>query len=279
MGWRAAGQRRSARGEPGPAAGTEGGERMASLGERLRAARQHQGLTLAEAERATKIRQRYLEALEEEDYGALPPTVHTIGFLRCYASYLGLDVDAAVRAFYRETGIRESPDIQPEARPLRHGFYLGPQMVTGSIILVVLLGLGVYVWNQVQVFTSKSQPTATLVAGLPSQPPIGASLPPITAPVSTPGPGANFGGTNGVTVELRVVDRPTFLRVYEDEEKKFQGTVEPGQLLPVFRGAKEVYLQAGDAGSIEITLNGRKFPDRLGPRGVTMDRVLSAPGR
>src|SRR5262249_58347978 len=103
---------------------------MAGLGERLRAARQDQGLTLAEAERATKIRHRYLEALEEEDYGALPPTVHAVGFVRCYASHLGLDVDQAVRAFYRETGIRNQPDIQPEARPLRHGFYFGPQAVT-----------------------------------------------------------------------------------------------------------------------------------------------------
>jgi hypothetical protein len=62
-----------------------------SLPERLVAARERKGVDIYRAERDTKIRARYLEALEHGDYRELPGAVYTKGFLRNYALYLGLD--------------------------------------------------------------------------------------------------------------------------------------------------------------------------------------------
>src|SRR3712207_9493670 len=55
--------------------------------------RKQRGLTLDEAEQATKIRKRYLDGLEREDFGVLPDAVYARGFLKTYANYLGLDGD------------------------------------------------------------------------------------------------------------------------------------------------------------------------------------------
>lgn len=61
------------------------------IGATLRKARQDIGVTLDEVEYETKIRKRYLNALEREDYGDLPSAVYARGFLKTYANYLGLD--------------------------------------------------------------------------------------------------------------------------------------------------------------------------------------------
>ncbi|HLE16014.1 MAG TPA: RodZ domain-containing protein [Anaerolineales bacterium] len=62
-----------------------------TLGEQLRQARQERDLTLEQAARATHIRQNYLEALEAGELDRLPSRVQARGFLRAYASYLGLN--------------------------------------------------------------------------------------------------------------------------------------------------------------------------------------------
>jgi cytoskeletal protein RodZ len=62
-----------------------------TIGQDLRQARQGRDLTLDQAAQATHIRLRYLEAMEAGNFDALPSTAQARGFLRLYASYLGLD--------------------------------------------------------------------------------------------------------------------------------------------------------------------------------------------
>ena len=64
---------------------------MDELGSLLREAREAKELTLAEAQQATRINSRYLEALEDGRYDLLPTKVHVRGYLRNYAKYLELD--------------------------------------------------------------------------------------------------------------------------------------------------------------------------------------------
>lgn len=75
-----------------------------SLPDRLAAARERKGVDLFRAERDTKIRSRYLAALERGDYRELPGAVYTKGFLRNYAVYLGLDPEDVLRHWRRERG-------------------------------------------------------------------------------------------------------------------------------------------------------------------------------
>ncbi len=73
----------------------EGAAANLSISERLRAAREARGVDLFRVERDTKIRMKYLAAMEQGDFAELPADVYARGFLRNYASYLGLDPDEA----------------------------------------------------------------------------------------------------------------------------------------------------------------------------------------
>jgi hypothetical protein len=83
------------------------------VSERLRAARQAKGLDLFRVERDTKIRMRFLEAIEDARYGDLPGEVYARGFLRNYAAYLGLDPDDIEHQWRAESGQPE-PAAPPE---------------------------------------------------------------------------------------------------------------------------------------------------------------------
>jgi cytoskeletal protein RodZ len=83
-----------------------------SIGGALREARERQRLTLAECVERTRIRRKYLEALENEDFHQLPEAAYTRGFLRTYASALGVDSDRLVDA-YDEVAEAPSHDLGP----------------------------------------------------------------------------------------------------------------------------------------------------------------------
>ena len=81
------------------------------LGEVLREGRRRAGLEIVDVEQATKIRIKYLRALEAEEWDALPSPAYAKGFLRTYGKLLGLDADALVDEFRRqvETGYEDQP--------------------------------------------------------------------------------------------------------------------------------------------------------------------------
>jgi cytoskeleton protein RodZ len=83
------------------------------IGNSLREARVRQQLELSEIEQATKIRTRYLRALEEESFEALPAQTYVKGFLRTYADYLGLDGQLYVDEFNSRYGEGEEPPREP----------------------------------------------------------------------------------------------------------------------------------------------------------------------
>src|SRR5574337_639621 len=71
------------------------------IGDILRETREARGHSLEDVEKATRIRAKYLEALEAEHFSVLPSATQARGFLRNYAQFLGLDAEA-VLARYNE---------------------------------------------------------------------------------------------------------------------------------------------------------------------------------
>src|SRR5918997_4747189 len=72
---------------------------MPTIGETLREARMRQRLDIADVERRTKIRAKYLRALENEEFSMLPGPTFVKTFLRTYAELLGLDPHMLVEAY------------------------------------------------------------------------------------------------------------------------------------------------------------------------------------
>jgi cytoskeletal protein RodZ len=81
------------------------------IGSSLRAAREQRQLQLPEIERATRIRAKYLQALEEERWDVLPGTAYAKGFLRTYADFLGLDGPRFVEEFNEQ--VAPSEEFEP----------------------------------------------------------------------------------------------------------------------------------------------------------------------
>lgn len=86
---------------------------MSTPGEQLRAAREAKGLTLEDVERATRIRAKYLAALENNDHKVMVSPVQARGFLKNYAEHLGLDSAALLSQALPQAG---RPVIAPNAQ-------------------------------------------------------------------------------------------------------------------------------------------------------------------
>jgi len=119
------------------------------IGPTLREARNRRKVELSAVEAATKIRVRYLQAIENEEWDALPGGAYTRGFIRTYASYLGLDGDRLADDYRRaaqDGGERVPKRVEPVptgARRPRSRFSGRLAVVAVFAILVaVLIGIG-----------------------------------------------------------------------------------------------------------------------------------------
>jgi cytoskeletal protein RodZ len=117
------------------------------LGDVLREAREAKGVDLTRVERDTKIRERYLAALESGEYRELPGSVYTKGFLRNYGAYLGLDPDYLIDLYRIETTsaverLRVPAPPRPIATRKARSFVITP----GAIVAAVLtIGVGAFI--------------------------------------------------------------------------------------------------------------------------------------
>ena len=92
---------------------------MFEIGNSLREARTRRQIDLPQAEQATKIRVRYLRALEEERFEQLPSQTYVKGFLRTYADYLGLYGQLYVDEFNSRFAIGDDHDGGPRRSSVR----------------------------------------------------------------------------------------------------------------------------------------------------------------
>ncbi len=115
---------------------------LQSLGEILRQAREARALTLDEVETQTRIRVKYLHALEDGDLSVMPSATHAKGFLRNYAQFLHLDANALVSDFATLTGLvsggvtqRTAPAPQAGRRGPDAASYTDPADPSAPVIL------------------------------------------------------------------------------------------------------------------------------------------------
>ena len=118
---------------------------MFEIGASLREARLRRGLSAGDVERELRIRERYLRALEEEQWELLPGEAYAKGFLRTYAEFLGLDGDLYVDEWNSRFGHHEeAAAVEPEPAGRRRIGVLKPVAVGAGIAVVVA---GVAAWQ------------------------------------------------------------------------------------------------------------------------------------
>jgi len=118
------------------------------IGGTLREARMRARIDITEVERATKIRARYLRAIENEEWDALPGPVYVKSFLRTYSDYLGLDSRLLVDEFKRR--YEHPSDHEPRSVSTLHRererMARGPLVPPWLLVAVVLAGILVALW-------------------------------------------------------------------------------------------------------------------------------------
>lgn len=238
---------------------------MGQLGDLLREAREAKGLSLSQAEKDTKIRQRLIRALEEENYASLPERIYTKGLLKNYAHYLGLDVSEVMRLFGEE-------EVAPvSAPPLSQSLGSPPLFSPDFIALIILIvALGLVAFWGIRQYVAPLLLVAPTETPTPSPSPTSTSVvapSPTFSPLPSPTPTEVI--ISGLLVEIEVVSR-TWLEVTVDGQEVYGGLIEAGetQAWPV---EEAIALHVGNAAGLQVTINGQPQPP-LGEVGQVVDK-------
>ena len=264
------------------------------FGEHLKREREMRGVTLDEICAATRIANRFLEALESEDWDRLPGGVFNRGFVRAVARYLGLDEEALVAEYLLATAERnptpEWAKPQPAPPPETHW----PRWV-GIALVLLLIAAGALGWRLYESRRAErraSEISAELAAqpaddelgatpGRPAAPEIADlnNFTPPTGPPATKPPNSRDNDSLQLTVEA---GKGTAITVSADGTKVFEGNMIPGQSRQ-FAAQIDFEVQAQDAGAVLLELNGQTLapigpPGRSGMVVLTHDDLKPAGG-
>ena len=120
---------------------------MFQIGASLAAARKARGLELRDAEQITCMRARYLEALEQEHWDALPGRTYARAFLRTYAHALELDADAFVQEFDEQFPAPPEPEESLSALPQRRRHIVPVWLAPAGAVVVLVVMLVWSAWS------------------------------------------------------------------------------------------------------------------------------------
>jgi cytoskeleton protein RodZ len=169
----------------------EGSESVAMgvFGDTLRQARVSKGVTLREAEQATRINRHHLSALEDEDFAVLPPLIYQRGIVRNYSAYLELDPGKSLSMFEDARGGDSAAELVAAVKPLEMPRHWSPNFAI--IAFMVVMGAVIFAW--VYSISFSQEPVASTVPpAIPTVTPIPddrLALPsPTPIPTATPVP-------------------------------------------------------------------------------------------
>jgi cytoskeleton protein RodZ len=214
------------------------------IGNSLREARLRQSLDFPEIEQGTKIRGKYLRALEDEQFDVLPAQTYVKGFLRSYAEYLGLDGQLYVDEYNSRFVVGE--EDHPQSRPRRSAPPSRGVQVQSRVVLLTLLGIAA-ITALVIVAWTRGEPQSVTPVGL------GTSKAPTR---QTPAPAAK----RPVQAHLLVKASrgPCWLQVHKTSATGpilFQGTLDQGQK-QLFT-ARRLWITLDRPENLVTVLNGR----------------------
>ncbi|HHW57942.1 MAG TPA: helix-turn-helix domain-containing protein [Clostridia bacterium] len=120
---------------------------MKELGEFLKSERIKKGMTLEEIQEITKIRTRYLKAIEDGDFSVMPALVYAKGFVKSYAEALGLDGNELVKKY--EYLFQEKEEAIPKKiyrkKPIDFSpFFLALKKMVIAVLIIGIIGYGFY---------------------------------------------------------------------------------------------------------------------------------------
>jgi len=130
-----------------------------TVGQRLKQARLKKKIALEQVEEATKVRLKYLKAIEADDWKKLPSAVYSLGFVCRYVDFLGVKSRKIVDDYKAETGMKQNEvfsAVKKKKDPF--GFFvITPKLIIGILILLIIVSLVVYIFIAVSKFSAPPQ--------------------------------------------------------------------------------------------------------------------------
>ena len=199
------------------------------FGERLKRERELREVSLDELSKATRISNRFLQALENEDWGKLPGGVFGHGFVRSIARYLGLSEEALLGEYdsVRAENLPSAPPKPEEPIPSRSKWIPAAALLGGLLLLVFILYSGWYRWRRLGAYRA-AKPSAAVSH----------------APADVP-------------LELYVsTSATTHVRVIADDKVLLDAAVLAGETLH-FTAKRRFDISATNSAAVLLQLNGR----------------------
>lgn len=266
-----------------------------TLGLTLRQARRQKKLKLSSVAKKLCIKEIYLDALEQGHYHIFPALVYGIGFLRSYATFLGLNADEMVDLFYRET-----TDIKTDTLDMPQAD--NPKVIPTTKIIIkslFLLFLFFLMWSVVQILAYKPVPlpqlNAPILQEIPPEPGISDSedandsTAPLVADELTPPPAVispkktvqsstpagkrhqpvSYGMKTPASVSF-VATAPAHIEVRDSEANQvlLAQNLQPGDRFNPAEDSEGLVFKTDNAGAIMVHINGRAAR-ALGATGQT----------
>jgi cytoskeleton protein RodZ len=244
------------------------------IGNTLREARLRRGLDISQCEAATKIRGKYLRAMEEEQFDVLPASTYVRGFLRSYAAFLDLDSQLILDEYESRFGVPHDPVSEGEGAPggraggRRPGRRPTPRRTETQLLWLAIggvLAVALLVW--LGVGDDSSRPTA-----IPTTPATRArAAPPSPARAVAPAP-----KPKPVPKRLSVVltgqgNYGSWVEVHggasETGPLVYSGTLAPGETF-TRTVRRALWITVGNPDGLKVDINGRTaasagVPDRF----------------
>lgn len=262
---------------------------MHELGEFLKTTREQQGITLDDLQQRTKIRKRYLEAIEAGDISSLPGMVYTRGFIKTYADELGISGQELLEkhGFVAESSSEPVPALPPRDKPTRGLYARKRNEKSGQVLMTIgvlgLLAIGYWlITGQSLGNTPETQQNQGNVVNPPlpaddakAAPPQPASPPSTPAPkqpevlkpVKTSASRAEYVfSTKPSTLVVEATDGDCWMDLTVDKQKVFSGILKKGQRKEVPVNS-EISLTTGNSTALTV---------KLGDQPVEIKKVAAA---
>lgn len=229
------------------------------IGDSLRKEREAKNLSLTDIAQDIKIREKYLQALEDENYEIFPAEVYLTGFLSTYTKYLGLDVDTILRQYRQIRKEKEEKYLDKSKENLlknnereKRSFYQEKAIV----ILIVILGAIIFF---LPFFLKRLKANRKTISekGLYKE---GFSL---QRKVKVP---------EKIYLEIKG-RKATWIRIMGDEKLIYEGLIKEDEV-KVWEAKETFKVKIKDIYNIEVKFNGKPIDISSGQQGKVNEIVL-----
>lgn len=240
---------------------------MENIGKRLKEQRLEKGYTFQEIEKETKIRRRYLEALENEEWDIFPGIIYLKGFIKTYCRYLDLDEEEILQ------GLAHVINDFPEQEPLPQKIEIPgrPRRMLGIILGIVAVIL--LIASQ-QIFESIFQRPPVEVKNPPGQSTDNTNNNPATSTtngeekeeIQTP----PVEVIESISVRIQSIEYRCWVEIKDGKNRIYEGTITKGQEIS-FTDLKDVTFSLGNSGDVRVFINEQDL-GVLGKKGEVVSK-------